>query len=132
MSAESDFLPMLMEFFQDDPLTVIYQKFTQGSYNPATSEYSSVQVDTPCKAILLDLTRDQSGLSRKFGTLMLAGDKELYLLPPEKADTLASPLVIDTTNDRVVVNGVQYKVENMKEINPNGANPIVYDLMLRR
>ena len=132
MSAESDFLPMILDFFRDDPATGYYTKYQQGSYDPATINYTTTAVEIPCKILLLDLTRNSNGLSSVFGTEILAGDKECWLLPPEKADTTAIPLTIDTTADRLRVGSITYKIETMKEANPTGSNVIVYQLMLRR
>jgi hypothetical protein len=132
MSAESNFLKSILEFMADDPLTVYYIQYTQGTYDPATSEYTSTTVETPCKAIQLDLTRNQNGLSSVFGTSILAGDKELYLCPPDKSSVGANPLVVNTTNDRVRIGSIVYKIEGMQSIDPSASNVILYRFMLRR
>lgn len=131
MSAEELYLPMLMEFFQDDPLTVTYIRQANGAYNPSTSEYEYTTLTTPCQAIIQDLTKTMNGMSVKFGTEIVYGDKELYLLPPEMTDSYALPLTIDVASDKVLVGNVEYKVVNVKEINP-GNKTLVYNLMLRR
>ena len=100
MSSASDFDRMILEFMRDDPMTCHYQKSSAGTYDPSTGELAVTLVEVPCSGILLDMTSNSNGLSSKFGTEILAGDKELYLLPPEKVDPLATPLVIDTTADR--------------------------------
>lgn len=132
MSTEDDFLRSILDFMADDPLTVYYTKYTAGVYDPATSEYTTIAVETPCQGLALDLTRNSNGLSSVYGKLILAGDKDLYLLPPNKLDPMASPLVIDTTSDRIRIGSVLYKVEDMKECNPDMTNPILYQFMLRR
>lgn len=133
MSAQSDFLySCIIPFFQDDPATGYYTKYQQGTYDPATSEYTNIPVEIPCSLLLLDLTRNNNGLSSVFGTEILAGDKECWMLPPEKADNTILPLVIDTTSDRLRVGNITYKIVTMKEANPTGANPIAYQFMLRR
>ena len=116
----------------DDPLTVYYTKYTQGSYDTSTSEYTSIITETPCKAIMLDLTRNSNGLSSVYGKSILAGDKDMYLLPPNKLDSNVSPLAIDTTVDRIRVGSIIYKVEDMKECNPDASNVVLYQFLLRR
>lgn len=116
----------------DDPATGYYTKYQQGAYDTATSEYANIPVEVPCSILLLDLTRNNNGLSSVFGTEILAGDKECWMLPPEKADNTTMPLVIDTTSDRLRVGNITYKIVTMKEANPTGANPIAYQFMLRR
>ena len=132
MSTEEDFIRSILDFMQDDPLTVYYTKYTQGSYDPSTSEYTSTVVEIPCSAIILDLTRNSNGLSSVYGKSILAGDKDMYLFPPNKLDANVSPLTIDTTVDRVRVGSILYKVEDMKELNPQGDNTILYQFFLRR
>lgn len=132
MSAESDFLPMILEFMRDDPCTAIYHKYSQGTYNPATSDYTTIQVDIPVQVLVQDLTRNSNGLSSVFGEMILAGDRECYMLPPNKADNFAMPLTIDTTSDRITVGPYTYKVQNMKSADPTNVNPILFQLLIRR
>jgi len=132
MSAESDFQRMILDFMQDDPATAIYTQYKQGTYNVATSKYNTVKVETPCKCILLDLTRNSNGLSSVYGTNIIMGDKDCYIYPTNKADPIAPPLVIDTTSDRVVIAGITYKIEVVKSADPTGANALLYQMMLRR
>jgi len=131
MRAESDFLKSILEFMADDPLTVYYTKYTQGAYDTTTSEFTTTTVEIPCKAILLDLTRDSRGLSSISGKEILAGDKELFLFPPNKVDSLVAPLEIDTTSDRVRIGSIVYKIESMQEANPDAINVILYRFMIR-
>jgi hypothetical protein len=89
-------------------------------------------VTTQVEAILMDLTLSSNGLSTRFGTLVIHGDKQLLVRPPHKADPDSPMLTINTATDRVVVNGIEYKLVTFKEINPTGADPILYDLYIRR
>jgi len=127
----NDFDAAVLEFFNDYPLTITYIQSVNGSYDPATSEYTVSEIATECKAILLDLTHINNGLSTKYGTQIVSGDKELYLLPPEK-DFFSAPLIITPSSDKVVVNNVTYTVAAMKEINPTGNAPIVYTFHIQR
>lgn len=129
MSAESDFSAAIQEFFNDDPLVATYHQYSQGSYNPATSKYESVQVDTLVQAILLDLTRNTSGASSKFGSLISEGDKELYMKPLVGSSL---PSSVNTTSDKVTVGGLTYKVSTMRSLDPTGASPMLYNLYLKR
>lgn len=132
MSSANDFDRMILDFMNDDPCTAYYQKSNAGAYDPSTGELATTLVEIPVQIILVDMTRNNNGLSSKFGTEILAGDKECFMRPPEKADPLMIPLVIDTTADRLRVGSIMYKVQDMKEANPTGAAPILYNLMLRR
>lgn len=132
MSAANDFDQSIAEWMADDPLTVTYVSSATGTMNYETGEYAPTLVSTPCQALLLDLTRNNAGLSTKFGVLISQGDKEVYVRPPEKADSLVAPLVITPGADKIVVGSVTYTVAAMTETNPTGASPILYNFMLKR
>lgn len=131
-STEDDFMRMLFDMFSDDPATGYYQKFSTGSYDPNTGENIQTMTEIPVQIILQDLTRNSNGLSYDFGTDIVAGDKNCYVLPPNKVDSSQPQLMIDTVADRLRVGTLVYRVENMKSTDPTGSNPILYQLMLRR
>lgn len=132
MSATDDFMRMIFDFMNDDPMTAYYIQQSEGEYDPAQGTSPIIKVETPCRAILLDVDRSSNGLSTKFGTEIISGDKELYLLPPEKADSTATPLVINTASDRIRVGLHTYKIAVMKEANPDAKAPLLYNFVLRR
>lgn len=127
----ADFDAAILEFFNDFGFEATYIKQNgEGTYTNGENVIETVEI--PVEAILLDLTLSSNGLSSKFGTEILAGDKELFIRPPEKTDSLRLPLEINTTTDKVRVNGVEYKIHTMKEINTTATEPLVYDLYIRR
>lgn len=132
MSAASDFDRMILDFMNDDPLTGIYYQYSDPVYDTTTGENTSSETQTPVRCILLDFDRVTNGLSSKFGTEILAGDKELYMLPTQKADAVASPIIPNPTRDRITVAGISYKIVISKSADPTGAAPLLYNFMLRR
>ena len=132
MSAASDFDFMILQFMNDDPLTGTYHQYIQGDYDTDTSEYTTVQVDTPVSCIILDFDRMVNGVSSKFGKDVLQGDKDCYMYPVEKADPLATPIVPNPTSDRITIGGIIYKIVVFKEANPEANAPMLYNFMLRR
>lgn len=132
-----DFDSTVLEFMREYPLVVEYKKYTS-VYNPSTGGVDAATVvTTEVNALLLDLTLNSNGLSTRFGTMVVAGDKQLFIQPPQKASSnFGNPtpeeLTVDPATDRVVVNGQEYKIVTFKEINPTGTNPILYDLYIRR
>lgn len=131
MSAASDFDRMILDFMADDPMTATYLQYIE-EYDYATSENVLVEIATPVSGILLDFGRTNNGLSSKFGEMVLAGDKDFYMLPTQKRDALATPIVPNTTSDKIIVAGITYKIHVMKEASPTGTNPLLYNFMLRR
>lgn len=131
MSAASDFDRMILDFMADDPMTATYLQYIE-DYDYATSENVLVEVATPVSCILLDFERTNNGLSSKFGQLVIAGDKELYMLPTQKRDLVATPIIPNTTSDKIIVAGITYKIHVSKSADPTGAAPLLYNFMLRR
>lgn len=127
-----DFHKVVLEFMREYSLIATYVSQTDGAYDPSTGAVSSTKTEIEVEAILLDLTLSSNGLSTRHGQTIVAGDKQLVVRPPNQTDPLASPLVINTATDRVIVNGQDYKVVTFKEINPTGTEPILFDLYLRR
>lgn len=100
-----------------------------GSYDPATGTVASTSSTVSAYGILMDLTLQSNGASLKYGTMVQAGDKELYLQPPVVSGY--STLIVPGQT-KIVVAGLTWSVVTMKEINPTGTTPILYTLYLRR
>jgi len=132
MSAADDFDRMILDFMRDDPLTATYIQYGTPVYDTTTGESTTPETLTSVQCIILDFDRMSNGLSSKFGTEILQGDKDFYMYPTNKADPLATPIVPNPTSDRITVGGITYKIVNMKEANPQASAPLLYNLMLRR
>lgn len=127
----TDFDQTVIEFMADMGSTVTINQVIEGAYDPATGLVGTSTIAITTKAILMDLTLQSNGLSTKYGTLVEAGDKELYMQPPHKLN--GGPVIqISPASDKVTVAGIAYKIVTLKEINPTGADPILYTLYLRR
>jgi len=132
MSSADDFDRMIRDFMNDDILFATYHQYSNPVYDTTTGENTVTQIDTSVQCIILDFNRMSNGLSSKFGTEILQGDKDFYMYPTNKADPLATPIVPNPTSDRITVSGITYKIVNMKECNPQMNAPLLYNLMLRR
>lgn len=132
MTTASDFDRMVLEFMRDDPLTAYYQKITSGDYNPVTSSVGVVTTEIPVSAILLDLTLRSNGLTKEANSLIQAGDKLLFVRPPNKADPDADFLVVDPTSDRIRIGSTVYTIVTFKEVNPSAQNQILIELYIRQ
>lgn len=106
-----------------------YVSITQGEYDPATGVVNT-ELSQNAKMCLVDLTLQSNGLSLKFGTEILAGDKEAYVIPPVR--TGGTAFTINPGVDKVIFGGVTYTVMTFKEANLTGDYPFVWYLYLRR
>ncbi len=122
---------MLSQFFKDDSITATYIKETVGDYDPTTGTSPSTVVETQVSVIVLDMLQNSNGLSSKFGTEILEGDKEAYILPPEKKNPSATPLVLSPNIDKLKVGNKYYKIFKVKEGNHGGSVTVAYNVMLR-
>ncbi len=120
----------VLEFMAESGF-IAYISRPSGEYDPAESRFVETTKVTPVKAILLDLTLQSNGLGNKLGTEIMAGDKQLYVQPPQ-GSTGPMPLQLDPTKDTVKIGATVYKIVTVKEINTTGTYPILYDLYIRR
>ena len=106
-------LELLTEFGQD----VTCRAYTQGAYDPTTGATANTTADTTRKGALFDFGAGQT-LER--GGLIQGGDKRLLL----DATASVSP------QDHYIVDGVEYVVVSVGEVNPAGTI-CLYDLHIR-
>ncbi len=110
--------------------TAILRVFTDGSY--LDGEVTRTPVDYSVKLVINDYPQANSGDKSKFGTLIEASDKEVLVQAINKADTTATQPTIHANRDLVIINGTEWKILALKEINPSGVNAILFDMHLRR
>lgn len=132
MSSFSDSNQAILDFMNDDPLTITYQQFSNAVYDPTTSQLTTTPVSTLAKGLILDLTRNANGLSTKYGLMIIEGDKDCYMYPPYLVDSTKPQLIINTAADKVLVGTTLYRVVNCKTLDPTGSGALLYNFMLRR
>lgn len=110
--------------------TAILRVFTDGSYSDG--EVTRTSTDYPITITLNDFPQANSGMKSRFGTLIEADDKEMLMQPIDKANFSVTAPSIHANRDLVIINGVEWKILALKEINPSGANAILFDMHLRR
>lgn len=133
MSSWDDMGQIIIDFMNDDPLTVYYQRPSATAvFDATTGENFFPTIEIPCKGILLDLTMQSNGYSTKYGTLIGDGDKELLMLPPEKNDPYAVPLIVNTATDFVRIGSITYNIAMVKSADPTGSAPLLYSFHIKR
>lgn len=128
----ADFDFVVAEFMRDYGTTGQFIRTVTGQYDPNTGTTPTTVTEIDVEVILMDLTLQSNGYSVKYGTLVQAGDKDIYMRPPNKVVPYMMPLEINPATDSVRVNGIVYKIVTMKEVNTTGTNAIVYSLYARR
>jgi hypothetical protein len=107
-----------------------YVQRVNGGYDTATGENTIIATEIPIRAILMDLTLRANGLGDIPGTLIQEGDKELYVQPPNK--NIYQAITVNPASDVVKINGTEYKIVTMKEINTTGSDATLYCLYIRK
>jgi len=125
-----DFDAAALELVSEMGTTGTYISVSKGSYDPETGTVVPASTPQTVKLAVLDLTLQSNGLSLKYGTEVLAGDKEVYMIPPQK--TGGAAISVNPGADKVVVGGVTYTVVTFKEVNPTMTDPVVFFLYVRR
>ena len=135
----SDFanaINLMMDDFGLDAMLVT-QLDAIGGYNPATATAAIASDSIPVRGILMELTLQSNGQGTKDKTLIKDGDKVFYARPTDYLLPILMPdgiLEVDSTDDRVIVGGVTYKVVTTKVVDPSatGTMPLLFELYLRR
>lgn len=109
-----------------------YRKTAVAGYSPELGQASVSIVEYPIQAVVTDLTMQSNGYSVKYGTMVQAGDKEVFVRPPHKVGTTSTPIIIDPATDVIEIRGTVYKIVTQKEINPTCNDPILYSFYVRK
>lgn len=127
-----EFHQTVREMIQEFGGSALFIRQQSGEYNPATGSVDTTELKFAVHGILLDFTAYQAGVAAKAGTMILEGDKQFFMQPPEQSEEGFPGVNIDPTKDSIKVGTNTFKVVSGKEINPNGLSPILYEFVLRR
>ena len=100
--------------------------YVDGEYIPAAT------LEKPVKILLDEYPQAGAGDKSQMGTLILEGDKRCLLQPLDKSSAWELPYEIQANKDTLRINGVEWKIIRMKEINPSGINSIIFELHIRK
>jgi hypothetical protein len=106
--------------------------FSDGAYTDG--ENVQTTTDYNVKVALFDYPQSNAGEKSQFGTSILAGDKQCFIQPVNKANTceeLEQP-EIKANRDVIILNNVEWKIFALKEINSSVNNTIVFEAHLRK
>lgn len=130
MSFANEFDYVVAELIREAGGSGTLRVFTDGTY--VDGEVTRTSVDYTVNIAINDFPQANSGEKSKFGTLIQADDKQLLMQPVNKADTDVTQPNIQANRDLVIINGTEWKILALKEINPSGVNAILFDMHLRR
>lgn len=111
------------------PVSVYFQDTDVGDYDPATgTNVPSAPTVVATTAVFLDFAILSSGTQAKYGTLIEASDKEVYL-----SAAVAFPREPNANGDYLVDNeGVKWRIVLVKKYAPANPDVIMYNILVRR
>jgi len=132
MPTLDDFDQVVLDMMVDFGGTATYIKQDSYSFDPVTGLNSILKTEITVEAIIMDVYANLGGIGNKSNTLIQEGDKIIYIRPPEKVDSTATPLNIDPSQDKIVFGNITYNIVTVKDINPSSDNLILHEVYVRR
>lgn len=127
-----DFIRMVAEFMREYGFDATFVKQLPGIPNDDDGTLQSSTEEIPIRAIKMEVFGNLSGSRTKAGTLISEADQMLYVQPTEHTSQFSDPLYIDPTTDRVIIDGVKWKVVVVREYNPSANNCVLYELYIKK
>lgn len=112
---------LLAEFGQE----IILYASMPGGYNPATGQSSATDAGYYGRGAAFDFNFRDSGQTFGAGTLIQAGDRQLYLSPVG----VPAPKPGDLVD---LADGSRWNVAAVKTTDPSSAEPVIFECLLRR
>lgn len=107
--------------------------FTTGTYDPDTGSVSETQTDYTVKTVILDYPAYNIGDKSEYNTLILAGDKQCFMMPYSKSNPPATEPLVNANKDILIDNlGTEWKIITKKEMNPSGTDVVYFEFHLRK
>ena len=84
------------------------------------------------KVLINEYPQSGAGDKQEFNTLILSGDKQCFMQPVEKSGINIIAPEVKANRDKLQVGTTEWKILNVKEVNPSGTNNVLYELHLRK
>ena len=104
--------------------------YSEGEY--IDGENIVQEIPFPVKVLLNEYPQSGAGDKQEFNTLILAGDKQCFMQPVEKSSINVIAPDVKANRDKLQVGTTEWKILNVKEVNPSGANNVLYELHIRK
>lgn len=127
-----DFDMMIAEFMCEFGFVTTYKHSTGSVPNDATGRVETTFEEFEIEAIKSELIRPNEGRGTKPGTNIADAELMLFVRPLEKADRFYEATNFNPTADKVLINGVQWKIVTIKEYNPSASNCYLYELYIKK
>jgi len=130
MSRFQDFDRTVMQMMRDFGGVGQLRVYTESTY--VDGEMVSTHADYDVNMVMLDYPQMGAGDKSDFNTMILEGDKQCLVQPRNKQSYTLTQPDVKANRDIMIVNGVQWKIMNYKEVNTSGSESILIELHLRK
>jgi len=100
-----------------------------GTYDPDTSEYVATSRTFTVKSLVLDLTLQSNGMQSMPNSLILAGDKQVFLQPITNGVPLPA---LKANRDKIKIGTEEWNIVTLKEVNPSNTNRVLIEAYVRK
>lgn len=97
----------------------------ESTYNPETSSVTTSEKSYVVRVLAFDYIQKGSGITSEDGTLIKTGDKQ-FLIKPDP--TVPVP---DKSTSFITFQGRKWRIVAVKEYNPSGSKPYLYEVYAR-
>lgn len=94
-----------------------------GTY--VNSEWIPNIATIPCRILPFDYIRKTEGIGENSNTLVMSGDKQIYVQPSTALQT------IDPVFTKIVLNGYKCKIVTVKNLNPTMNDSVLFEMYVR-
>lgn len=121
MTFYSELATTALELLAEFGVSGVLRRPSAGTFDPAAGTVTgSTNTDYTITAALFDYGLKESGATLADGTVIKAGDKQIYVAASGLA---VAPAITDT----LIINSVTYRIANVKIIAPSGI-AVLYEL----
>lgn len=131
MSEFDDFHALVNDFMVEWGFPALYQKISSVP-NDATGGVDETVISIPIRCIRQEQYRPLTGIGTNPNTIIQEGDLILYVQPTEQADEFAETLVIDPTDDNILIENETWNIVTVKKHATTPTDTLLYELYIRK
>jgi hypothetical protein len=105
----------------------------QSEYDPSQSQNNVTEKDYPVKVMFFDFLDKKFGVGTEGKSLIQAGDRQVYVQPPQKQEGGFALPHLQANQDYLVHDNKKYKIVFVKQLNPSMTKDgcVLYELYIR-
>lgn len=95
-------------------------------------ESTSVRLDYELNTLIFDYPQNGAGDKANFNTSILEGDVQCFAQPLNKKQSVLVQPIVQANRDTITLGITEWKILNVKQLNPSGSDNVLYEFHLRK